>query len=382
MDSISVVLEKLKQIAYQNMPIKGTYIKTLKQEDIFDEPIQKTTELKRIKVGNENILVPIIKEQEVKPALSDEIVMKLLSKIKDIKSRQILETYKMQEQVGKIPTLPQLPEDKQQDVRTTTTISLEEDPELLKERKTDLVKKAKSLTTSEDYLKFLDEENISQFQNDLKNNKLSNVLAGFNRSLKLIKDKLSSKDAQQKLLIEQAEKAEKKRIADEAKEAKRKAKLEAKLAEQQAVLLKQQEEQQAKLAEQNEATLKAQQMKTALELSTTTSQATAAQEDIEAKKKAAKLKELRELEVEHSRAEAEASIRKKHLTEAQQLVAPPSPPEEVVVAPAAAAAAPEPVAVAETPSPKKKKKAAAAAAAPEPTTPSPKKKGKKPKENK
>ena len=381
MDSIGNVLEKLKQIAYQNMPIKGTYIKTLKQEDIFDEPVQKTTELKRIKVGGESILVPIIKEQEVKPALSDEIVMKLLSKIKDIKSRQILETYKLQEQVGKTPAFPQLPEERQQEMKTTEPTGTEgDDPEVLKERKVELVKKAKALKNSNDYLKFLDEENIAEFQSDLKKNKMSSVLAGFNRSLKLVKDKLSSVDAMEKFKIEQAEK---KRLADEEKEAKRKAKEQAKLAEQQAAILKQQEEQQAKLAEQNEAALKAQQMKTALELSTTTSQATAAQEDIEAKKKAAKLKELRELEVEHSRAEAEASIRKKHLTEAQQLVAPPSPPEEVVVAPAAAAAAaPEPVAVAETPSPKKKKKAAAAAAAPEPTTPSPPKKGRKPKENK
>lgn len=351
MDSISVVLDKLKQIAYQNMPIKGTYIKTIKQEDIFDEPIQKTTELKRIKVGNETILVPIIKEQEVKPALSDEIVMKLLSRIKDIKSRQILETYKMQEQIGKTPQLPQLPEDKQQEIKLTETTGLSdggEDPEVLKERKVELVKKLKALGNSNDYLKFYDEENISQFQNELRKNKMSSILAGFNKSLKTIKDKLSSKDvmAQQKLLMEQAEKAERKRLADEKLEAKRKAKLEAKLAEQQAMLLKQQEkeqqEQQAKQAEQNEATLKANQAKMALELHTTTAQASAAQEDIESKKKALKMKELRELEVEHSRAVAEAEIRKKHLTEAQQLFVPsegpsqpsekPSQPSELLVA--------------------------------------------------
>lgn len=393
MDSISVVLDKLKQIAYQNMPIKGTYIKTLKQEDIFDEPVQKTTELKRIKVGKENILVPIIKEQEVKPALSDEIVMKLLSRIKDIKSRQILQTYKLQEEVGKTPPLPQLPQDKEEQLRIPTGEETDaaEDPALLKERKTELIKKAKNLETSENYLKFLEEENIIQFQNDLKKNKLSSVLGGFNRSLKLIKDKLSSKDAQQKLIIEQAEKAEMKRIADEEREAKRKAKIEAKLAEQQAALLKQQEEDRLKQAAQNEAALKAAQAKTALELHTSTTQATAVQEDIEAKKKAAKAKELRELEVEHSRAMAEAEIRKKHLTEAQQLFAPVQPQEEPAPVPVAPVAAAEPlfemvepaaaVAAPETPSPKKGKKAKTpkleTLERPPPETPSPKKRGPK-----
>ncbi len=373
MDSIGNVIDKLKLIAYQSMPIKGTYIKTLKQEDIFEEPIQKTTELKRVNIGNQSILVPIIKEEIVKPTLSDDIVMKLLSKIKDVKSRQILETYKQQENINKPPVFPQLPEEKQQEIRTTAMDNEGDDPELLKERKTELVKKAKDLKTSNDYLQFLDQEKIAEFQSDLKKNKMSSVLGGFNRSLKLVKDKLSSIDAREKYKIEKAERdkqeAEKKRLADEEKERKRKAKQEA---DATALLLKQQQEQQAKLAEQNEAALKAQQAKTALELSTATSTASAAQEDIEARKKAAKIKELRELEVEHARAESEAQIRKKHLTEAQQLVATSQPPEEVLVTPTPAAAAPvaaEPAAEPSTPSPKKKKKKAAAAAEVEPPTP-------------
>lgn len=362
MDTLGNVLDKLKQIAYQNMPIKGTYIKTLKQEDIFDEPVQKTTELKRIQVGKQSILVPIIKEQEVKPALSDEIVMKLLSRIKDIKSRQILETYKQQEQFEKPPAFPQLPQTSEQQINVEgEEADKGEDPALLKERKTELVKKAKEIESSQEYLKFLDDENIAQFQNDLKKNKLSSVLAGFNRSLKIVKDKLSSKDARQKFILEQAEK---KRKAEEEKAAKAKAKADAKLAEQQALLLKQQEEQQAKLLQQQQEMLRASQAKTALELSTTTAQASAAQEDILARKEALRLKELRELEVEHTRAEAEAMMRKKHLTEAQQSLMPQAQP---TVTETSAAAAPE----VEEPTPV----AAAAAAEPPAATPSPKKRG-------
>jgi hypothetical protein len=364
MDTLGNVLDKLKQIAYQNMPIKGTYIKTLKQEDIFDEPIQKTTELKRVQVGNQSILVPIIKEQEVKPALSDEIVMKLLSRIKDLKSRQILETYKQQEQFQKPPAFPQLPQTEQQvNVEGEEGGDKGEDPALLKERKTELVKKAKEIKTSQEYLQFLDDEKIAEFINDLSKNKLSREKAGFNRSLKLIKDKLSAVDARQKFILEQAEK---KRLAEEEKAAKAKAKADAKLAEQQALLLKQQEEQQAKLMQQQQEMLRASQAKTALELSTSTAQATAAQEDIMTRKEAMRLKELRELEVEHSRAEAEAMMRKKHLTEAQQSLMPP---------PAELTAAPEPVEEVEEPTPPP----AAAAAAPPAATPSPKKRGRPPK---
>jgi hypothetical protein len=290
MDTLGNVLEKLKQIAYQNMPIKGTYIKTLKQEDIFDEPVQKTTELKRIQVGNQSILVPIIKEQEVKPALSDEIVMKLLSRIKDLKSRQILETYKQQEQFQKPPAFPQLPQTEQQVNVEGEEGDKGEDPALLKERKSELVKKAKEIKTSQEYLQFLDDEKIAEFINDLTKNKLSREKAGFNRSLKLIKDKLSAVDARQKFILEQAEK---KRLAEEEKAAKAKAKADAKLAEQQALLLKQQEEQQAKLIQQQQEMLRASQAKTALELSTTTAQATAAQEDIMAKKEAMRLNLLK-----------------------------------------------------------------------------------------
>ena len=64
LDRIGVFAE-LRRLVQKSLPIKGTYIKTLEKDDIFDKPVNKTSELQIIKVGNQSIYVPITKEPDV-----------------------------------------------------------------------------------------------------------------------------------------------------------------------------------------------------------------------------------------------------------------------------------------------------------------------------
>jgi hypothetical protein len=88
------VLSELNRLVGKNSTIKGTYVKTLKQDDIFDTPVNKTTELHTIKSGSKKILVPLVKPEPVQVgAISDREVSKLLSTVKDSRARKILNEY-------------------------------------------------------------------------------------------------------------------------------------------------------------------------------------------------------------------------------------------------------------------------------------------------
>jgi hypothetical protein len=88
------VLSELNRLVGKNSTIKGTYVKTLKQDDIFDTPVNKTTELHTIKSGSKKILVPLVKPEPVQVgAISDREVSKLLSTVKDPRARKILNEY-------------------------------------------------------------------------------------------------------------------------------------------------------------------------------------------------------------------------------------------------------------------------------------------------
>jgi len=216
MDKPSVLLQ-LKRITEQNLPIKGTYVKTLKQEDIFDSPVNKTTELHAIKVGKQQILVPIVKEEELtQGAISDDLVMKLLSKIKDKKSREVLSAYIEQEQ--EIAPKPIMIAKEKIDKEVEET----DEAVLLKERKDEILKTARQFKTVKELTEYLETEKIEEFKKELKDNKLTVALSALTRSLNAIKKRLETTGYIQ---MKKAEEEEAKRKAkEEEEEKKRKAK--------------------------------------------------------------------------------------------------------------------------------------------------------------
>ena len=261
MDKPSVLLQ-LKRITEQNLPIKGTYVKTLKQEDIFDTPINKTTELHAVKVGKQQILVPIVKEEEItQGAISDDLVMKLLSKIKDKKSRQVLSAYIEQEEDINIKKPIVIAKEKTEKEGEETDEAV-----LLKERKDEILKSARQFKTVKELTDYLETEKIEEFKKELKDNKLTVALSALTRSLNAIKKRLETsgyiemkraeeEEAKRKAKEEQEltlrqekqkEREEKKRILDEEKAIKQKAKEEELQRKKEELEMKRAEEQRKK----------------------------------------------------------------------------------------------------------------------------------------
>ena len=218
MDKPSVLLQ-LKRLTEQNLPIKGTYVKTLKQEDIFDSPVNKTTELHAVKVGNQQILVPIVKEEELtQGAISDDLVMKLLSKIKDKKSRQVLSAYIEQEQeIAPKPIMIAKDKTEKEGEETDETV-------LLKERKDEILKTARQFKTVKELMEYLETEKIEEFKKELKDNKLSVTLSALTRSINAIRKRLETKGYIDMKKVEEEE--AKTKAKEEEAEAKRKVKQE------------------------------------------------------------------------------------------------------------------------------------------------------------
>ena len=218
MDKPSVLLQ-LKRLTEQNLPIKGTYVKTLKQEDIFDSPVNKTTELHAIKVGKQQILVPIVKEEELtQGAISDDLVMKLLSKIKDKKSRQVLSAYIEQEQeIAPKPIMIAKEKTEKEGEETDEAV-------LLKERKDEILKTARQFKTVKELMEYLETEKIEEFKKELKDNKLSVTLSALTRSINAIRKRLETKGYIDMKKVEEEE--AKTKAKEEEAEAKRKVKQE------------------------------------------------------------------------------------------------------------------------------------------------------------
>jgi hypothetical protein len=110
------VLSELSKLVDKHKVIKGTYIKTLGQDDIFEVPVNRTTELKTISMNNKDIYVPITKDRDV-PAgsLSEKQLQYLLSTVKNPDSLAILEKYMQQmEEEPEPPSLFDMMEKKKQ----------------------------------------------------------------------------------------------------------------------------------------------------------------------------------------------------------------------------------------------------------------------------
>jgi hypothetical protein len=88
------VLSELNRLIGSHADIKGTYIKTLKHDDIFETNVNKTTKLHSIKAGNKKILVPIVQDEPVQEgSISEKQLMKLLHDVKNPQAQRILREY-------------------------------------------------------------------------------------------------------------------------------------------------------------------------------------------------------------------------------------------------------------------------------------------------
>jgi hypothetical protein len=181
----TTVLSELRRLVQKSLPIKGTYIKTLEKDDIFDKPVNKTSELQIVKVGNQSIYVPITKEPDVaEGAIPEDMLAKVVARIKDPKSRKILSAY--------------LEQEKAQETTAKTIVKLEEaegkneDYQDIIDKKNDLVEKIKLAIDDADLQKILTDNNVNDFKKELGEAGLKYSLAGLSKTINATKKKLET----------------------------------------------------------------------------------------------------------------------------------------------------------------------------------------------
>lgn len=93
----------LRELARFSRPkeIKATYIKTVKPDEVFErEDENPTTEVHRVKYMGKEVYIPIIKEREItEGALGDKFINKILSKVKDSKTKDLVSKYLNQAEI-------------------------------------------------------------------------------------------------------------------------------------------------------------------------------------------------------------------------------------------------------------------------------------------
>jgi hypothetical protein len=95
------LLSEMARLSKEQTPSKGTYIKTLKHEDIFDEPVNKTSIIYPIKDNKgKKMLIPIEQEpidKEAKGLMTEEELTHLISVLNNPYSKEILRRFLKQE---------------------------------------------------------------------------------------------------------------------------------------------------------------------------------------------------------------------------------------------------------------------------------------------
>jgi hypothetical protein len=226
----ALITEMKRMMQLNVMPIKGTYVKTM-PDDIFDEPVNKTTELHQINVGNQKILVPIVQEEEeAQGAIPDDLLNSVLAKIKDKKSRRIFQEY-----------IAQQKDIKAEPIVVKEKVTLDESE--MKRQKDDYVARMKEIRTMDELQDFMKEEKISAFLRDLKDFGFQYTLASFNRSFTAAKNRLTKQKAQTEFKEAQETKKleEKAATIEEIKQQRKEKAAQKKLLKQEAVMKKKEE---------------------------------------------------------------------------------------------------------------------------------------------
>jgi hypothetical protein len=194
MSKLVVLSELKKYINMNDEMMKGTYIKTLEKE--AQSGINKTTELHTVKVGDKFLLVPIVKKEDIQEeAINNDMLSKLLSKIKNQNDRDIVKQYVIQQNLQEVQDIANIKKaelDKEKDVDGA---EINEDTKQFNELKTKYQKELQSLRTIEDYTKLLSNEEFQKFQENLRDNKLNKLSGLLSRTMNAVKRKLETKEA-------------------------------------------------------------------------------------------------------------------------------------------------------------------------------------------
>ena len=205
MSKLVVLSELKKYIDVNDNMMKGTYVKTLQKE--LNKPINKTTELHNIKVGDKFMLVPIVKKEDVQEeAIGDNLLSKLLSKIKNPNDRDIVKQYVIQQNLQEVIDISNIKKAEVEKEADVDGGDIDDETKQFQELKTKYQKQFNKLTKLEDYEKLLTDAEFQQFQENLKDNKLDKLARLLGMTMNTVRRKLESKEAITK--AKEAEKAE------------------------------------------------------------------------------------------------------------------------------------------------------------------------------
>lgn len=185
------ILSELKRLIAKSLPVKGTYVKTLDQDDIFDQPVNKTSQLEALKVGGKQIFVPIVKEPEMaEGAIPDDMMKRVISKIKDPKSRKILSNYLEQEKNQEVKVSAKT----MQKMEDKEGGEDEEHKEIL-EKKKDYVNQLKQITSDAEIQALKNDDDFKEFKDQLKEAGLKFILAGLTRTFNAVEKRVKLNEA-------------------------------------------------------------------------------------------------------------------------------------------------------------------------------------------
>lgn len=185
------VLSELKRLIAKSLPIKGTYVKTLDQDDIFDQPVNKTSQLEALKVGGKKIFVPIVKEPDMaEGAIPDDMIKRVVSQIKDPKSRKILSDYLEQEKNQEVKITSKA----MQKLEDKEVGDDEEHKEIL-EKKKEYVNRLKQITSDAEIQALKNDNDFKEFKDQLKEAGLKFILAGLTKTFNTVEKRVKLNEA-------------------------------------------------------------------------------------------------------------------------------------------------------------------------------------------
>ena len=205
MSKLVVLSELKKYINMKDEMMKGTYIKTLQKE--AQTGINKTTELHTVKVGDKFLLVPIVKKEDIQEdAINNDMLSKLLSKIKNVNDREVVKQYVIQQNLQEVQDIANIKKAEVEKEADVDGGDIDDETKQFEELKKDYQKKLNKLTTIGDFQELLSNAEFQKFQENLRDNKLNKLSGLLARTMNAVKRKLESKEAINK--GREAEKAE------------------------------------------------------------------------------------------------------------------------------------------------------------------------------
>jgi len=191
-----VVLSQLKKYVKLNdeKTMKGTFIKTLEKEN--SKPINQTTELHLVKLGDKTVLVPIIKKDDLQTNPIDDIVLsKLLSKIKNQNDRDIVKQYITQQNMQEVINIGNIKRKEIEKKGDGDGDEINEDTKQFEDAKKELQKKINALKNLEELNKIIEGEEYKTLLENLKENKLNRTAGALSKTINAARRRLTTNEA-------------------------------------------------------------------------------------------------------------------------------------------------------------------------------------------